>query len=145
MNYPSLSMHVRGSSLLDNRSLRALRMKATTIRHMTKKTIMYMHQASKPLHFTLQTPWRLFRDSTMRGLHLAKPQGTNTTPFPKKLPQCRQLRGPGQWSWPTSSERAQSALSVGPPPRPKKPLPQRLTAVLRRSRRFFRAVWRRGR
>ena len=83
MNYPSLSMHVRGSSLLDNRSLRALRMKATTIRHMTKKTIMYMHQASKPLHYTLQTPWRLFRDSTMRGLHLAKPQGTNTTPLPK--------------------------------------------------------------
>ena len=58
-------------------------MKATIIRHKSKKTIMYMCQASKPLHYTLQTPWCLFRDSTMSGLHLAKPQGTNTTAFPK--------------------------------------------------------------
>ena len=86
-----------------------------------------------------------FNYVTMSGLHLAKPQGTNTTPFPKKLPQCRQLRGPGQWSSCASPERALSALSVGPPPRPQTPLPQGLTAVPRRSCPFFQAAWGRGR
>ena len=100
-------------------------MKATTIRHTTEKTIMYMHQASKPLHYTPQTPWRLSRDSTMRGLHLAKPQGTNTTPFPRKAPAVP-APGPGPMellhksresfvralSWPTAE--ATAAAPSGP-------------------------------
>ena len=103
----SYSEHVCAWVIVVGRShLRIIRIKANAIRHKTKKTILYMHQASKPLHYTPQRPWRLFRDSAMHGLHLAKPHGTNTTPFPKKLPRCRRPQGPGRWSSWTSTGRA---------------------------------------
>ena len=98
-------------------------MKATTIRHTTEKTIMYMHQASKPLHYTLHhgaySEIQLCVASTLQSL-----KAPTQHPFPKS--QAVPAPGPGPMeflyksresfvralSWPTAE--ATAAAPSGP-------------------------------
>ena len=98
-------------------------MKATTIRHTTEKTIMYMHQASKPLQYTLHhgaySEIQLCVASTLQSL-----KAPTQHPFPKS--QAVPAPGPGPmevqgkyrtsfvtaFSWPTAEAR--EAAPSGP-------------------------------